>query len=87
MKNLLKGDPYGKMIKIARPANLASSKAQNLIIPSKIDDPFCQIPNSIQGQPFQPVKKCLFWAIGGTLLGPPVGRLRGKIYPNMIFRK
>ena len=42
------------LMKMAFLAILASPKAQNLIIPSKIDDPSCQIPYSARGQHFSP---------------------------------
>ena len=42
----------GKMLKMAFPANLASWKAQNLIVPWKLDDPSCQIENSARGRRF-----------------------------------
>ena len=52
LKKLVIGGASGNVMKMAFPAILASPKAQNLIIPSKIDDPSCQIPYSAQGQRF-----------------------------------
>ena len=42
----------GKVLKMAFPANMASWKAQNLILPWKLDDLSCQIPNSARGWHF-----------------------------------
>ena len=47
------GGAIGKVLKMAFPTNLASWKAQNLIVPWKLDDPSCQITNSAWGQHFQ----------------------------------
>ena len=46
------GGATGKVLKMAFPANMASWKAQNLILPWKLDDPSCQIPNSARGRHF-----------------------------------
>ena len=62
------------LIKIAFPAILASPKAQNLTIPSKIDEPSCQIPNLARGGIFDHVEVCIILAFGGTFglpQGPP----------------
>ena len=44
-EKMLIGGASGNLMKMAFPAILASPKDQNLIIPSKIDRPSCQIPN------------------------------------------
>ena len=50
-KMIIGGAP-GKVLKLAFPPNLASWKAQNLIVPWKLDEPSCQIPNSAWGRHF-----------------------------------
>ena len=52
LKKLAIGGANGNVMKMAFPAILASPKAQNLIIPSKIDEPLSQIPNSARGWHF-----------------------------------
>ena len=49
LQKLVIGGADSNSMKIAFPAILASPKAQNLIVPSKIDEPLSQIPNSAQG--------------------------------------
>ena len=46
------GGATGGVMKMAFPVNLASWKAQNLIVPWKLDDPSCQIENSARGRRF-----------------------------------
>ena len=46
------GGATGKVLKMAFPANMASWKAQNLILPWKLHDPSYQIPNSARGRHF-----------------------------------
>ena len=48
---IIGGATWGVM-KMAFPVNLASWKAQNLIVPWKLDDPSCQIENSARGRRF-----------------------------------
>ena len=60
-KIILIGSVIGKVMKIAFPANLASPKAQNVIVPSKLDDPSCQIPNSSWGLFLSILKFAYFW--------------------------
>ena len=43
------GGATGEMMKMAFLVSLTSWKAQNLIVPWKLDDPFCQISNLAQG--------------------------------------
>ena len=52
LKKLAIGGANGNVMKMAFPAILASPKAQNLIIPSKIYDPSDQISYSAWGQYF-----------------------------------
>ena len=52
LKKLVIGGASGNVMKMAFPAILASPKAQNLIIPSKINEASSQIPNSARGWPF-----------------------------------
>ena len=46
------GGATRRVLKKAFPVNLASLKAQNLILPWKLDDPSCQTSNSVRGQHF-----------------------------------
>ena len=51
-----------KVLKMAFPANLASWKAQNLILPWRLDDPSCQIANSAREGLFLSILKiAYFW--------------------------
>ena len=52
LKKLVIGGAIGNLTKMTFPVILASPKAQNLIIPSKIDEPLSQIPNSARGWRF-----------------------------------
>ena len=52
LKKLVIGGAIGNLTKMTFPVILASPKAQNLIIPSKIDEPLSQIPNSARGWHF-----------------------------------
>ena len=52
LKKLAIGGANSNVMKMAFPAILASPKAQNLIIPSKINEASSQIPNSARGWPF-----------------------------------
>ena len=52
ISKMIIGGATGKVLKRVFPANLASWKAQNLIVPWKLDDPSCQIENSARGQRF-----------------------------------
>ena len=54
LKKLVIGGAIGNLTKMTFPVILASPKAQNLIIPSKIDEPLSQIPNSARGWHFWP---------------------------------
>ena len=49
LKKLVIGGAIGNLTKMTFPVILASPKAQNLIIPSKIDELSSQIPNSARG--------------------------------------
>ena len=46
------GGATGEMMKMAFLVNLASWKAQNMIVTWKLDDPSCQIANSARGRHF-----------------------------------
>ena len=52
ISEMIIGGATGKMMKMAFLVNLPSWKAQNLIVPSKLDDPSCQIENSARGRRF-----------------------------------
>ena len=52
ISKMIIGGATGKVLKMAFPANMASWKAQNLILPWKLDDLSCQIPNSARGWHF-----------------------------------
>ena len=52
LKKLAIGGANGNVMKMAFPVILASPKAQNLIILSKINEASSQIPNSARGWPF-----------------------------------
>ena len=52
ISEIIIGGATGRVLKMAFPVNLASWKAQNLILPWKLDDPSCQIANSARGRCF-----------------------------------
>ena len=52
ISEMIKVGTTGKVLQMAFPANLTSWKAQNLILPWKLDDPSCQIVNSARGRCF-----------------------------------
>ena len=52
ISEMIIGGATGGVLKMAFPVNLASWKAQNLIVPWKLDDPSCQIENSARGRRF-----------------------------------
>ena len=52
ISEMIIGGATGGVMKMAFPVNLASWKAQNLIVPWKLDDPSCQIENSARGRRF-----------------------------------
>ena len=52
ISEMIIGGATRRVLKMAFPVNLASWKAQNLILPWKLDDPSCQIANSARGRCF-----------------------------------
>ena len=68
IEELLKDGADRNLMKMAFLAILASPKAQNLIIPSKIDDPSCQIPYSARGQHFPPCWSLHIFCFWGCIL-------------------
>ena len=66
LKKLVIDGAESNLMKLVFPSILASPKAQNLIIPSKIDGTICQIPSKLWDSVFEHVEVYIFWSFLGT---------------------